>query len=156
MIDTADFVLEPLPSEGFDTLASTLRDARLRHDDLIDFTKRFFCASSNGVTIGYVGLETSGADALLRSAVVFSRSRGRGYGRSMVERLLDVAREQGIERVWLLTTSAPGFFAKLNFKRTPRSTAPPAIAQSDEFRSTCPETAVCMVCELSPPAAPPD
>jgi amino-acid N-acetyltransferase len=156
MIDSTDFVLEPLPSEGIDTMASTLRDARLCHDDLIGFTKRFYCASSNGVTIGYVGLETCGAEALLRSAVVFARSRGRGYGHSMVERLLDVAREQGIERVWLLTTSAPEFFAKLNFTPMPRSTAPLAIAQSDEFRWACPDTAVCMVCTLSPPPPPPE
>lgn len=154
MADTVSVVLDPLPAAGLDTLATTLRAARLPHEDLAGVTKSFFCASANGITVGYVGLEISDADALLRSAVIFSRARGHGYGRAMIERLLEVASDQGIRRVWLLTTSAPGFFAKLRFHATPRTQIPASLAQSEEFRCLCPDTAVCMVCDLSDPPSP--
>ena len=69
----------------------------------------------------------------------------------MIERLLALAGDYGIERVWLLTTSAPGFFAKLGFSDVDRASVPAAIAASEEFTHLCPDTAVCMVRAL--PAA---
>ena len=68
MIEREDLVLEPLPDDGMDDLASTLREAELPHQDLAGKSKRFFCASVSGEIVGYVGLEISGPDALLRSA----------------------------------------------------------------------------------------
>lgn len=145
MSEREQLVLEPLPGDGMDDLAATLREAELPHQDLGGKSKRFFCASVAGEIIGYVGLEISGPEALLRSAVIFIRARRQGLGRAMIERLLALAGEYGIERVWLLTTSAPGFFAKLGFDDVERATVPPAIAASEEFTDLCPATAVCMV-----------
>ncbi len=145
MIEREELILEPLPGDGMDDLASTLREAELPHQDLGGTSKRFFCASVAGEIVGYVGLEISGPDALLRSAVIFIRARRRGRGRAMIERLLALAGDYGIERVWLLTTSAPGFFAKLGFADAERTTVPTGIAASEEFTHLCPETAVCMV-----------
>mgnify|MGYP001501911335 CR=1 FL=1 len=126
--------------------------AALRGEGLPDAGDgRYFTAHEHGDLVGYVGLEISGPDALLRSAVIFIRARRRGLGRAMIERLLALASEYGIERVWLLTTSAPGFFAKLGFDHVERTTAPPAIAASEEFSDLCPSTAVCLVRAL--PAA---
>ncbi len=149
MIETVDLTLEPLPGDGLDDLASTLREAELPHADLGGVSKRFFCASVAGEIVGYVGLEISGPDALLRSAVIFMNARHRGRGQAMIERLLAVAAKHGIERVWLLTTSAPGFFAKLGFVDVNRATVPGVIAASEEFAATR-ASAVCMVRELPP------
>lgn len=150
MMETIDLTFEPLPGDGLDELASTLREAELPHHDLGGTAKRFFCASVGGAIVGYVGLEISGPDALLRSAVIFMHARHRGHGRAMIERLLALAAENGIERVWLLTTSAPGFFAKLGFVDVNRATLPAAVALSEEFVASC-ASAVCMVRELSSP-----
>ena len=147
-----ELVLEPLPGDGMDDLAATLREAELPHQDLAGKSKRFFCASVSGEIVGYVGLEITGADALLRSAVIFIRARRRGLGRAMIERLLALAAEYGIERVWLLTTSAPGFFARLGFADVERTMVPLAIAASEEFGDLCPATAVCMLRALPAPA----
>ncbi len=149
MTETETLILEPLPGDDLDELAVTLRESELPHHDLAGLAKRFFCASIGGEIVGYVGLEISGADALLRSAVIFIRARHRGYGRFMIERLLAVASEYGIERVWLLTTSAPGFFAKLGFADVARSAVPGALTASEEFTLQAPATAVCMVRELT-------
>jgi N-acetylglutamate synthase-like GNAT family acetyltransferase len=149
MIEREELVLEALPGDGMDDLAATLREAELPHEDLGGKSKRFFCASAAGEIVGYVGLEISGSDALLRSAVIFIRARRRGLGRAMIEQLLALASDYGIERVWLLTTSVPGFFAKLGFDHVDRTTVPPAIAASEEFSDLCPSTAVCMVRALT-------
>lgn len=150
MADTDTLILEPLPADDLEELAVTLREADLPHQDLVGLAKRFFCASIAGEIVGYVGLEISGADALLRSAVIFIRARHRGHGRAMIERLLAVASESGIERVWLLTSSAPGFFARLGFADVNRATVPSALAASDEFSLPACASAVCMVRELAP------
>lgn len=148
MIATEPLDLEPLPGDDIDELAAILREAELPHQDLGGLAKRFFCASVRGEIVGYVGLEISGTDALLRSAVIFIQARHRGYGRSMVERLLSLAIEYRIERVWLLTASAPAFFAKLGFIDVNRAAVPAALAASEEFRLHAPATAACMVREL--------
>jgi N-acetylglutamate synthase-like GNAT family acetyltransferase len=145
VMDAGDVILEPLPGDGLDDLAATLHDADLPHRDLAGTSKRFFCASVGGEIVGYVGLEISGADALLRSAVIFIHARHRGLGRAMVERLLANARDYGIMRVWLLTTSARGFFAKLGFADIDRVAVPTVIAASEEFALHCPTSAACMI-----------
>ncbi len=143
-MDTAVLILEALPGEDLGEVATALREVRLPHGDLLGPDKRFFCASVEGTVVGYVGLEIYGDDALLRSAVIFRAARGQGYGRQMIEALLDVAVEVGVSRVWLLTETAARFFEKLGFAHAERSEAPPAIAASDEFANTCPTSAAFM------------
>jgi amino-acid N-acetyltransferase len=152
MNDKVHVTLEPLPVDALDGLAATLREARLPHADLCadlgTTSKHFFCAFVGDMNVGYVGLEIAGPEALLRSAVIFMRARGHGYGRQMVERLLAIAAEQHIRRIWLLTESAPGFFAKLGFRDADRRSVPAAIAATEEFVSLCPPGAACMLHEL--------
>lgn len=137
--------LEPLPGENIGELATTLHEARLPHGDLFGADKRFFCATVEGIVVGYVGLEIYGKDALLRSAVIFMPSRGKGFGRQMVAALLEIALHLGVERVWLITQTAAGFFEKLGFVRVDRALAPPAIAATEEFRTICPAEATFMM-----------
>lgn len=145
MTELATLTLEALPSENVGELASTLHEARLPHVDLAGADKRFFCATVGGTVVGYVGLEIYGREALLRSAVVFKSARGRGFGRQMIDALLEIAFEVGIKRVWLLTETATGFFEKLGFVSADRSLAPPAIATTEEFVAVCPASAIFMV-----------
>jgi amino-acid N-acetyltransferase len=66
----------------------------------------------------------------------------------MVEALVAQARAMGIQRLWLLTTSAEGFFAGLGFAPAPRENAPASIQASEEFAWHCPDDAVCMTREV--------
>ena len=79
-------------------------------------------------------VEPYGAAGLLRSVAVDDSLRGHGMGQALVRALVDRARRDGLRELWLMTTTAEGFFPKFGFERVPRSTAPPAIQDSIEFQ----------------------
>jgi amino-acid N-acetyltransferase len=80
----------------------------------------------------------------LRSLVVAPALRGHSLGDQLVRRLAAEARRKGVERFYLLTTTAEVFFAKRGFRKIARQAVPEAIAASREFNSLCPVSAVCM------------
>ncbi len=104
----------------------------------------FVVAEDEGEIAGAIGLEKFGSVALLRSAVVSSDYRGSGVGRRLVERLLEGAERDGIEELFLLTTTAEKYFPRFGFARTTRSAVPAAMKASPEFQGACPDTAVVM------------
>ncbi|HMI46877.1 MAG TPA: arsenic resistance N-acetyltransferase ArsN2 [Gemmatimonadaceae bacterium] len=113
----------------------------------------FIVAEEGGRVIGTVGLERFGSVALLRSAVVSEGRRGGGVGRRLVEHLLDYAESDGIEEVFLLTTTAEDYFPRFGFTRTTRSAVPPAVKASAEFQGACPDTALVMTRRIATQAA---
>jgi amino-acid N-acetyltransferase len=128
-----------------DELAAALRRAGLPTDDLGRPGQIFWrFADGAGRTLGYAGLEGEGPDRLLRSVVIDTSARGRGHGRALVDTISKEAAKRGTARLWLLTLDAAGFFEKAGFARVTRGQAPASIAATAEFRSLCPDTAVCM------------
>ena len=113
----------------------------------------FIVAEEGGRVIGTVGLERFGSVALLRSAVVSEGRRGGGVGRRLVEHILDYAESDGIEELFLLTTTAENYFPRFGFTRTTRSAVPPAVKASAEFRGACPDTALVMTRRIATQAA---
>ena len=64
--------------------------------------------------------------AEIRSLVVDDAQRGRGFGRRLIDHLLDEARAEGLRRVFVLTR-APEFFERLGFARVPRESLPEKV-----------------------------
>lgn len=94
---------------------------------------------------GVVGLECYGDVALLRSLVVADGYVGRGIGKRLVAAAEDLARARQIHSIYLLTTTVQAYFEPLGFRCIPRDGVPSAIADSSQFKSLCPSTAVLMV-----------
>lgn len=122
---------------------AALTEAGLPTDDLTSEPFRYF--EWKEVAFGGLG---EGADALIRSIVVLPHARGRGCGKVMAESLADAARAAGVERLWLLTTSAAPFFEDLGWRAAERANAPPVIANSRQFSGLCPASATLMVRSL--------
>lgn len=95
--------------------------------------------------IGCAGLEIYGQAGLLRSVAVSRDRRNKGIGTLLTRAVLDLAREKQIRRLFLLTTTASGFFQKLGFREVEKKAVDSAVKNSLEFSSLCPETAVAMV-----------
>ena len=138
--------LVALAADDLADLRRALADAALPHDDLDEPGRRFYCLDDVGRTLGWAGLEIQGSEALLRSLVV--PAGGRGTGSDLVTRISAEARRLGVDRLWLLTTTAAPFFAKLGFEQATRDAAPDAIRATREFRDICPASATCMVRRL--------
>jgi amino-acid N-acetyltransferase len=100
--------------------------------------------NENGVMIGVIGLESHAPAGLLRSLVVAPSQRGGGLGAALVAAIEGEAREGGIRDLFLLTTTAEEFFARLHYIRVPRESAPAVLQSTAEFAALCPATAVCM------------
>ncbi len=103
---------------------------------------------------GVVGIEVLGRAGLVRSLAVTERSRKRGLGRQLVRQLETWAVRHGLEELWLLTTTAAGFFERRGYVRSERESAPDVVRRSEQFASLCPASAVLMRKTL-PPAPPP-
>ncbi|MDQ7248944.1 arsenic resistance N-acetyltransferase ArsN2 [Dongia sedimenti] len=125
-----------------------LVDAKLPTADLVGAGKRYFRLVEAGQCRGYGGIEARGSHALLRSIVVEGRERGHGYGRTLVHGLVAEAEKLGLKDAYLLTETAAPFFAALGFNPCDRQTAPPEIAQSQQFAELCPASAKLMRREL--------
>jgi amino-acid N-acetyltransferase len=59
------------------------------------------------------------------------------------------ARDAGVRNLYLLTTTAEGFFAGLGYRKVSRDQAPPGIAGTEQFSSLCPSSSSFMVKTLS-------
>jgi amino-acid N-acetyltransferase len=104
----------------------------------------YLVAERGGRIVGAIGLERYGTAALLRSAVVEPGARGTGLGTALVERLLDAARTGGVREVFLLTTTAEGYFPRFGFAPITREEVPAGVKASVEFQGACPASAVVM------------
>jgi N-acetylglutamate synthase-like GNAT family acetyltransferase len=141
--------LTELTAAEFDDLRASLSAAKLPTDDIDHPGRTFFRFGASPNEMGYGGLEVHGPEALLRSVVIAPAHRSRGQGAALVCALEAEAKQRGVARLWLLTTTAPDFFAKLGFTKIERALAPAAIAATHEFASLCPSTAVCMCKSLA-------
>lgn len=137
--------LRPAAPDDLPSVLSLLGEARLPTQGVEPRAlPDFIVAERDGKLVGVVGLEIYRDSALLRSAAVDPRWRGTGVGRALVERALDLAREHGIQDVYLLTTTAEHYFPRFGFCCVNRESVPEAVRDSVEFREACPASAVVM------------
>jgi amino-acid N-acetyltransferase len=106
-------------------------------------------ARDGDAVVGSAALEVYGGAALLRSVAVDPARRGQGLGQRLTRTALDVARQQGIATVYLLTETAGDFFPRFGFRPTERAAVEPAVQQSVEFTSACPAGAQVLVASFS-------
>ena|ERR1044071_406032 len=110
----------------------------------------FLVAESGDAIVGVVGLEACcNAYALLRSTAVHHEWRGRGLGRQLVERAIAEAEAEGIQALYLLTTTAERYFPSFGFVRVARDDVPAEVKATEEFTSACPASATVMTLSLS-------
>jgi N-acetylglutamate synthase-like GNAT family acetyltransferase len=137
--------VKPIAHGQLDRLRIVLLSEGLPAVDILKAPVRFFEAcTDNGAAIGWGGLEIYGDQAVMRSVVINSVLRGTGAGKALVETLISEAKALNLKKLWLLTTNAENFFAKLGFCHAIRSEAPKEIQDCEEFKWPNNETAHCM------------
>jgi amino-acid N-acetyltransferase len=131
-------------SNDLGAVESLLSASNLPLDGVKENFSTFVVAEDQGAIAGAIGLEKFGPVALLRSAVVSPEYRGSGVGSRLVEKVLERAEEEGIEELFLLTTTAENYFPRFGFTRTARSAVPAEMKASAEFQGACPDLAAVM------------
>ncbi|WP_440772136.1 arsenic resistance N-acetyltransferase ArsN2 [Natronorubrum sp. DTA28] len=105
---------------------------------------QFYVGYAGDERVGIGGLESDGTDGLLRSVVVEQSARGNGFGTALCDALERRARADGVETLYLLTTTAADFFSDLGYAELERADAPAPIRATTEFDELCPASATCM------------
>ncbi len=101
-------------------------DALLAGSELVpvDLDERFgeswIVAAREGSLVGVAGVEVHGEDALLRSVAVHADLRGAGLGAELAANRIAWARSRGLRALYLLTTSAAGYWPRFGFERIDR------------------------------------
>lgn len=113
----------------------------------------FVVAEYHGDIVGTAGVQCLGTLGLLRSVAVVPAARTGGVATWLCGEVIEAARRQGVGELYLLTTSAPEFFAKLGFEQVPRSSAPQVVRTTREFRDLCPESSLLMHRRIDDPSA---
>lgn len=126
-----------------------LESYKLPAEDIGEHIRHFVVARLEGRLVGVVGLEHSGASAVLRSLAVDGELRGSGIGKELYRRIVEYARGLGIKELGLLTTTAEGFFTNIGFDKCDNKTVPEYIRATKEYKYYCPSTAVVMTKRIS-------
>ena len=143
---TMNITVRPAAAEDLHAVKALLDAAHLPLDGLEEqFGEGYAVAQAGEEIVGAEGIEVYERSGLLRSAVVHPEWRGRGVGDVLTRDRLEWARRSGLDRVYLLTTTAESYFPRFGFLRVDRADAPPEIRASREFASACPATAALMV-----------
>ncbi|MBA2458171.1 MAG: GNAT family N-acetyltransferase [Gemmatimonadales bacterium] len=138
-------IIRTASAEDLDVVHRLLRDAELPVEGVDEqFGPGYAVATEAGGVIGAAGVERHGRFGLLRSVVVAREARNRGAAELLVRDRLAWAGTEGLEAVYLLTTTAARYFTRLGFEPVERDALPLEIRESREFAALCPSTAVAM------------
>jgi len=138
-----EYKLMPVNENLRQQVIELLQENKLPVSDL-DEGKHLFALLQNGEVVGTGGLEPFSNCALLRSVSVKKDLQNRGLGKFINKELEKVSKEQGINCLYLLTTTAKDFFCHEGYEVVDREDAPESIKNTSEFSCVCPSSAVAM------------
>lgn len=148
MSQIIEIAIRPTSTADLPAVEDLLTRSKLPLDGVKESLGSFVVADQDGKLVGVAGLEKRGDYGLLRSAAVDPEWRGRGLGRALVEKVITGARSDGLRALYLLTTTAEGYFPSFGFQPTTREAVPPEIQGMSEFTTACPASAAVMTLDL--------
>ena len=145
-----DITITDATPDDLQAILDLLSQVQLPHDGVAENISSFLLARDESLRlVATIGLERHGNTALLRSAAVAPEYQGCGIGSRLTENLLELAKNDGVERVVLLTSTASEFFARrFGFCEASRTVFDKELAASSEWTLPRCSSAVCMSLDL--------
>lgn len=132
-------VIAPFQTHDEAALDTLLQACELSTEDITpEMLEHFRVAHLDKALVGCAGVDMLGEVGLLRSVAVDEAHRGTGLGKELVAAAEELAREEGVQTLYLLTDTAEGFFAGLGYRKVPREEAPADVAGTQQFAKLCP------------------
>lgn len=144
-------VIQPAAPGDLAEVHALLQRSHLPLDGVDNHLPTMVVAREGTRVIGTAALELYADGALLRSVAVDPAFQGRALGHRLTEAALQMARDHGVDSVFLLTTTAERFFPKFGFEPIARAEVPASVQASIEFTSACPASAIVMRKQLVAP-----
>ncbi|MBO9681788.1 MAG: GNAT family N-acetyltransferase [Flavisolibacter sp.] len=138
----------PASQNSFSAAIALLKKNNLPTEDL-DPGKQLFVVEEGDNVIATVAVEYNYTDALLRSLSVSPEKRNSGIGAELVQFIEDYVQKQGVQTVYLLTTTAADFFSKRGYTIIDRNNVPDFIKNTSEYSVICSSSSTIMKKELS-------
>lgn len=130
------------------SLCQLLQAVGLPVEDLPEDLGHFFVLTDQQTVIGSAGMEPYDSVGLLRSVAIDPDYRKAQLGKRLIDAIEVHARLYGIQKLYLITTTADDYFSKLGYWPVDRTAVPPAIAATQQFSGICPSSARVMMKEL--------
>ena len=138
----------PASQNSFSAAIALLKKNNLPTEDL-DPGKQLFVIEERDEVVATVAVEYDYNNALLRSLSVAEEKRGLGLGKELVDFAEDYINKQGVQTIYLLTTTAADFFQKRGYKIIDRNNVPEFIQNTREYGVLCASSSTLMKKELS-------
>jgi len=148
MNTTFQTTITKAPSGQRQAIIQLLQAEGLPVGDLPASLDNFFVAVDNDKVVGAIGLELYGDCGLLRSMVVDKEHRNKNIASGLVQQLENDAKAKGINCMYLLTQTAPGYFERKGYQKLTRDEVPEGLKTSSEFSHVCPASAIVMKKQL--------
>jgi amino-acid N-acetyltransferase len=133
----------PASQNGFSAAIALLKKNNLPTEDL-DPGKQLFVVEEGDNVVATVAVEYNYNDALLRSLSVSEEKRKSGIGAELVEFIEGYVQKQGVQRIYLLTTTAADFFSKRGYTIIDRNNIPEFIKNTKEYSTICSSSSTLM------------
>lgn len=133
----------PASQNSFSAAIELLKKNNLPTEDLNPGTQLFVVEEGEEV-VGTVAVEYDYNDSLLRSLCVSERKRNSGLGNELVSFIEEYVRQQGVQSIFLLTTTAAVFFTRRGYTIIDRSNVPQFIKNTKEYSIICASSSTLM------------
>lgn len=140
-----NFSVERAQSNELPEVMSLLKECLLTTVGVDMHFETYWVVRDNDRIVGSVGLEVYESIGMLRSFAVHPDYRNLGLGRALTGNLLAYARKIGLVKVFVLTKTAPLYFARLGFQTIDESLVESVVKDSLLFKEVCCEHEVIMV-----------
>ncbi len=141
--------ITPPSPPAFANALALLKRNNLPVHDISPGTQLFVMEDDDKVVVGTIAVEYDRENALLRSLSVDSQKRNAGLGKLLVDFIEDYVHQQGVQNIYLLTTTAKDFFSKRGYTVIDRIEVPAFIGNTSEYISVCPASATVMKKSMS-------
>lgn len=137
------------PAVSFkDQVVALLLAENLPVIDLPDSLDDFLVATTGDIVQAVAGLGIHGKYGLLRSVAVAKGSRKKGMAAALIKQIETIAKNSGLEIIYLLTETATEYFNKQGYEQVSRMDIPEEIKVTSQFNTVCPKSATAMVKNL--------